>query len=234
MTQDSVRDTFGGIGLMGPSACILFDGKSSSSAEVERSQSHPSSLRKAAEHPQKKRHEALKCCKFSLLLTGHSLPSVQKPYRKQKKTEQRFRRRGCISYFLSSLLSLCLSTLRQVKIQVTSNSSSVHRQVFLQSIWPEQQAKQTGSTLIVLQLNTQANKKAEMSLSEKSQHKQKKSLGNNILVSSKYRTTVFFLLFLELKYAWKTKGQTTKGLKDSDLTVLTKKKHSAKEREESK
>lgn len=95
-------------------------------------------------------------------------------------------------------------------------------------------AKQTGSTLIVLQLNTQANRKAEMSLSEKSQHKQKKSLGNNILVSSKYRTMVFFLLFLELKYAWKTKGQTTKGLKDSDLTVLTKKKRSAKEREESK
>lgn len=56
-----------------------------------------------------------------------------------------------------------------------------------------------------------------MPLSEKSLHKQKKSLGKNMLVSSKYRTMVFFLLFLALKYAWKTKGHTTKGLKDSDL-----------------
>lgn len=81
-----------------------------------------------------------------------------------------------------------------------------------------------------LQLSTQANRKAEMSPSEKPQHKQKKSLGNNLLVSSKYRTMVFFLLFLALKYAWKTKGRTTKGLKDSDLIAQTKKKHSAQER----
>lgn len=83
--QDSYRDTFGGTGLMGPRGCILFDAKSSSSVEVGKSQNPPSSLGTAAEHPQSKRYEALKCCKFSLLLTGHSLPSVQKPYRKQKK-----------------------------------------------------------------------------------------------------------------------------------------------------
>lgn len=83
--EDSDRDTFGGTGLMGTSGCILFDAKSSSSVEVGRSQNPPSSLGTAAQHPQSKRHEALKCCKFSLLLTGHSLPSVQKLYRKQTK-----------------------------------------------------------------------------------------------------------------------------------------------------
>lgn len=85
MMQDSDDDTFGDTGLMGPCACILFDAKSGSSVEVGRSQNPPSSLGTAAEHPQSKRHEALKCCEFSLLLTGHSSPSVQKPYRKQTK-----------------------------------------------------------------------------------------------------------------------------------------------------
>lgn len=64
-----------------------------------------------------------------------------------------------------------------------------------------------------------------MSLTEKSLHKQKKSLGNNMLMTSKYRTMVFSLFFLALKYAWKTKGQAAKDLKDSDLTAQTKKKH---------
>lgn len=45
-----------------------------------------------------------------------------------------------------------------------------------------------------------------------------------MLVTSKNRTIVFFLFFLGLKYAWKTKGQTTKGLKDSDLNVHTHRK----------
>ena len=61
-------------------------------------------------------------------------------------------------------------------------------------------------------------------MSEKSIHKQKKSMGNNMLVSAKYRMMVFFLLFLALKDTWKTKGQTMRGLKDSHSIAQTKKR----------
>lgn len=72
-------------------------------------------------------------------LLGIHFPECKSPI-EDKKERKRIRRDDYISYFLCSLLSLCLSTLRQVKIPVRSNSIPSH--LFLQSIWPEQQAKQ--------------------------------------------------------------------------------------------
>lgn len=51
-----------------------------------------------------------------------------------------------------------------------------------------------------------------------------------MLGASKYRIMVFLLFLLALKCAWKTKGQTTKGLKDSDLIAQTKKKKKESQR----
>lgn len=136
---------------MGPCGCILFDAKSSSSVEMGRSQNPPRSLGRAAEHPQSENHGALKSCKFSLLLTEHSLPSVQKPYRKQQKNVRGSQEVDCISYFQSCLFSLCLSTLRQVKIPVTPKSNSAEPLSAEHMAWAASKTE-TASTLSVCSL----------------------------------------------------------------------------------
>lgn len=152
---------------------------------------------------------------------------MEKPYRKGKKHKRT--KRDHISNSLSSLLLLCPSALTQMKIHVI-NSNSVHNCPRLQRIWQAQQTEQDQQYHLVSVTYTEANSKAEVRLPEKSIHKQKKSTGNSMLISAKYRMMVFSLPFLAVKSTWKIKGQTKRGLKDSHSIGQTKEKHYTKER----